>query len=362
LRGLSAKLIVASLKRRAYFSNTTFLRKCMRSSNFNHILPIYHPTTVVFLDDQSLWLMTLDLHLPDELSFKCFHDQDKALKVINQIKKTTSPFSNYRNREYPLENSHTINFDLNYFSKALSDPERFSDISVVVVDYHMPGMNGLDVCKKISDRNIRRIMLTGAANESIAIEAFNDGVIDGFIKKHEKNVIQKLLPMIWIGQQEYFNRTNVGIDVLKNIRLQFLHNANFVKLFHSICQERNIIEHYVTANPDGVFMLDSKANVTLLAVFTEDDLRSQYEVACDQNAPEQLLSALKSREYIFWHGADGFYISGCVDWQSCLYPAQYLDENSGLSYALIDHLLGIAQPNISPYCEYLEASRLNFML
>lgn len=57
--------------------------------------------------------------------------------------------------------------------------------AVVIVDYGMPGMNGLDLLQQIKERHphIRRIMLTGATGAAIALRAFEEHLLERYITK-----------------------------------------------------------------------------------------------------------------------------------------------------------------------------------
>ena len=56
---------------------------------------------------------------------------------------------------------------------------------VMICDYSMPGMNGLDFLKWMKERHIDTpvLMLTGAGSESIAVEAIKSGAYDYFRKE-----------------------------------------------------------------------------------------------------------------------------------------------------------------------------------
>lgn len=58
-------------------------------------------------------------------------------------------------------------------------------VDVVVSDYLMPGMNGLDFLAAVRERfpDTARIMLTGHADPSVAIDAINRGQIYRFLQK-----------------------------------------------------------------------------------------------------------------------------------------------------------------------------------
>jgi adenylate cyclase len=67
--------------------------------------------------------------------------------------------------------------------------KNISDISTVISDYKMPGLDGLETLFKIGRINpeITRIILTGYATMEAAIQATNEG-IDGFLTKPFDNV------------------------------------------------------------------------------------------------------------------------------------------------------------------------------
>ncbi len=67
--------------------------------------------------------------------------------------------------------------------------ENITDISTVVSDYKMPGLNGLETLSNVGFINpeITRIILTGYATMEAAIRATNQGV-DGFLTKPFDNV------------------------------------------------------------------------------------------------------------------------------------------------------------------------------
>ncbi|MBW2193461.1 MAG: response regulator [Deltaproteobacteria bacterium] len=67
--------------------------------------------------------------------------------------------------------------------------QNISDISTVISDYKMPGLNGLETLSMIGAMNpeITRIILTGYATMEAAIQATNEGV-DGFLTKPFDNL------------------------------------------------------------------------------------------------------------------------------------------------------------------------------
>jgi PAS domain S-box-containing protein len=68
---------------------------------------------------------------------------------------------------------------------------------LVVVDYKLPGMSGLDLCKEILAQKISlpMVLLTGHGSERLAVEALTDGV-DDYIIKDPSHGYLGLLPVV----------------------------------------------------------------------------------------------------------------------------------------------------------------------
>lgn len=59
----------------------------------------------------------------------------------------------------------------------------YTRCSLVVLDYSMPGLNGLDVLRQVTSLPANRILLTGQADDTLAVQAFNEGLIKQFVPK-----------------------------------------------------------------------------------------------------------------------------------------------------------------------------------
>jgi CheY-like chemotaxis protein len=65
---------------------------------------------------------------------------------------------------------------------------------VVIIDHNMPLMSGLDVVKQLKEKGPLPpiIMLTGAGNEEIAVQAMKLGIGDYIVKDYEGDYLQKI--------------------------------------------------------------------------------------------------------------------------------------------------------------------------
>ncbi|WBV66098.1 hypothetical protein PGH44_00390 [Legionella pneumophila] len=121
----------------------------------------YFPSTAVFVDDSRDFLLNFVLQLDEGLAYRVFDSPFEALDCIKQKRCELELLSERCLSEYteakncPLTN-HTINLDLAAIHAEVYNSRRFSEISVVVVDYAMPGMDGLEFCRRIEDTNIKK--------------------------------------------------------------------------------------------------------------------------------------------------------------------------------------------------------------
>lgn len=309
--------------------------------NSRSISPFYFPTTCAFVDDSSDFLTNLSLQLDAQLSYKLFDSPIDALVTLNtqyrDLTLTQKYFSRYRYVEDFSLSNHVIDFDLNKIHREVYDEHRFEEVSVAVIDYVMPEIDGLEFCRQLKNPLLRKVLLTGKADEKFAVQAFNDGIIDRFIRKHDAGALTKLNQIIFELQREYFYTAQKALsDTLMVGTPRFLHDRRFAALFKSLCEQKRIIEFYLCANPDGMLLLNADGLASLLVVYSEKDMQAQYEIAFDQAAPQKLLDELKSGKVVpyFWP-CDGHYGPEAADWQAYLHPAQQFEGAEWYYYALV---------------------------
>jgi signal transduction histidine kinase len=79
-----------------------------------------------------------------------------------------------------------------------ADPEHgTASFDLVVTDYKLPGMTGLELCREVLKRNILLplVLLTGTGSEHLAVEALKTGVNDYIIKDPDQGYLN-LLPVV----------------------------------------------------------------------------------------------------------------------------------------------------------------------
>jgi len=324
------------------------------------IQPFYFPTTVAFVDDSAQFLSNLSLQLDSRLAFRLFHSPFSALIALNSA--TSVPpmveqfFSIYRHRGDTSYAHHVIDVSLDMIHREVHNQHRFEQVSVVVVDYDMPEIDGLEFCRSLKNPAIKKILLTGKADEQIAVRAFNEKTIDRFIRKQDNDVMALLNRTIAELQQEYFHQIeNMLSDALAVGSHLFLRDPEFAQRFQKIRKDLGIVEHYLSCTPDGILMLDMTGTAHLLIVQTEEMMQGLHEIAYDQDAPDGLLEQLRSGRSLpyFWKTA-GNYSPIYEDWQTYLHPATEFKGKDWYIYTVIKNPDAFNVKYVVSYSEYLD--------
>src|SRR5688572_4690037 len=161
---------------------------------------VYYPTTCLIVDDQQTFLDNIVFKIDPHSICKTFSDPYNALEYIQKFKKNeflarTLSTDLESPDHIPSSTEIPLHMDIADLYKHIYDKNRFAEISVVVIDFQMPIMNGAEFCRKlqqIKKDTIKIIMLTGEADDYIAVQLFNEGIIHQFIRKGDPDVYKLL--------------------------------------------------------------------------------------------------------------------------------------------------------------------------
>ena len=321
--------------------------------------PFYFPTNVVLLDDDTNFLRHFSLLLDPQLPCRPFSSATAALEQMNTQASLLHSFTELANITMSDDAEDHTYLDLNKVHQLIYQPERFSQITVAIIDYDMPEMNGIEVCEKINHPEIKKILLTGKADEKLAVEAFNSGLIHQFIQKSNDNVDNHVNRAVEKLQLEYFLEVASSVPItLTNGTASFLADREFNRNVRKSIGDNKIVEFYICENPRGLLMLDSAGNANFMFAISEDVLNTHYDMALASQAPEELLKLLKDKSYIPWFPPDGFYSGDSQpDWQNHLYKVDFScgnNEQNFYSLATSVPLEMIDVSRIVPFETYLK--------
>lgn len=327
----------------------------------------YFPTKIFLVDDNKDFLMNFSLQLDPTLAYSLFESPHEALRYLLQNNKVSQLnqhiFSSQNDGEEFSITSQTIKLDVSAIHKEIFDQHRFEEVSVMIVDYDMPGLNGLELCRRLKDRPVKKILLTGKADEKLAIGAFNEGLIDHFIQKNDPNIVTQINESIHVLQKQYFlDATKIIVRLLRMGSISFMRDPTFVELFNKICTDNKIVEYYLTEITGSFLMLDAHAKPSWFVTKYYDDLRMHYELAENNNAPIEVLEALRSGEKIpyTWNTKDYYCVAG-NDWAKQLHTAEELRGKDTYYYSYITELdsCNIKPGEVLSYAKYLQQADIN---
>lgn len=246
------------------------------------MIPIYsYPTTILFLDDNINYLKHLSLHLPRNcFSFRLYNNPAKALDYILTNHHTTNDPRDYWRSADPVHlDSYVVEIDIPSLYHKCYNPDRFQALSTIVIDYDMPGINGIDFLKKIQFPGIQKILLTGEADAHVANEAFNKGLINQYLRKQDPNLEVLLADALLKSQTSYFNHLSFAvIDALShrgNYHCALL-EKEFEKFFYKTLTSYNILEYYLLDTVGSYLMITSTNEIIILHTQNEDQAESYY--------------------------------------------------------------------------------------
>ncbi|MFJ2987322.1 response regulator [Collimonas sp. NPDC087041] len=310
----------------------------------NISLPVYqHPTTTVMIDDSQSFLDSLAFQLPLQMPRKVFHDTHAALEWLRAAFRHTPSKSqsirvNYDEQTFSFDR-RTVAVDIDQIYRQSLNRQRFTLPSVLVIDYAMPQMNGLEFCQAVQELPCKKILFTGQADEKLAIEAFNRGLIDRFIKKSDHDALDHLELEIRSLQKEFFHAQSLTLkDLLTRHSYTFLSDPAMEALVEQLCKRHGFVEYYLFPNPTGILFFDINGKATLMVIETEASLMSQLEVAQDYGAPLELLTGLRELRLVpFFSDSGGMYTDAIRhDWLSYCLPAQTCFGIQDYHWALFD--------------------------
>ncbi len=236
------------------------------------------PGTVVFLDDDIDYLEMLGMVLPRQWHIRLFSRPNDCINYLQQ----EPPFweADAWNQQQMVDlwraGKPLIPQILAYWTKY---SERWALSRVCVVDYSMPSMNGLDVLDELVDWPGARMLLTGQADEQIAVSAFNRGLIDQFIAKQSADISNRLIDAVArLVAVPSARHAQIWRATLKPEQNALLRIPSVNKELSEFVESR-WIEYVVIGDPFGVLGIDNQGHVSWLQLETEAGLNDMADIA-----------------------------------------------------------------------------------
>lgn len=239
-------------------------------------LPLfYFKPTICWIDDDQIFLDAVKLEFHEEYNCISFNNPREAVKFLLSYE---SPLSDIALKKeftesdlYGANDHYPVNINIPNIKEIINRADKSREIALLITDYHMPELNGLEVCKQLSSSPIRKILLTGEASHEKATEAFNQGLIDKFIQK-DLNISVKLHDYIDdLINQYFYNKTSDIISHIEASRPSLLTDNTFINFFNKWCKEHAIVEFCLINKQGGFLVKDTHRNSFYFVVQSMSD-------------------------------------------------------------------------------------------
>lgn len=307
---------------------------------------MYHPTTVVLLDDDRKILNNIRLILDDDIPYLLEDDPQKVVDYLKSNTYNTDSLSklvveqNFDSFD-PADFGNTETFNINFarLQQTLTSPDRFKRVTAAMIDRRMR-IDGLKFCETIRKAGLllKLILFTGYTSKEEAVKAFNQKTIDGFMVKDgdPSDSADEINFNIRENSWQQFVDLSQSLTGLLSHLLKPLHNEDFIKVFDKIRRENQAIEFYLLDSSCSFLMVDADGKAKQLLVRNESDFESCCELAENAERPKEILETLKKHEkFPATKDLFGYVKLKDEDWTSSLVSMNKIP-NQNLYYAVID--------------------------
>jgi len=177
-------------------------------------------------------------------------------------------------------------------------PQRYDLVQLCSVDYAMPTTNGLMVLDELHDWPGARVLLTGQADEQVAVQAFNGGLIDQYISKVGASALPVLIAAVDSLCHKAHPRLNtVWRAVLQPAQSTLLQVPAVTSALQAHAQA-NWIEYAVLGAPFGLLGLNAHGAVQWLQLEPVHSLADLAELARSAGLAPEALDAVAQGEQL----------------------------------------------------------------
>ncbi|MEN8236010.1 MAG: response regulator [Pseudomonadota bacterium] len=329
----------------------------------------YFPTQVMLIDDDPEYCryMASNLSAGHVTNFVSSVHAPDGLDVLNACQEADELVAKFVSEADESEWEHRA-VDINIYDqyREIYNASRFNRFSVVVVDYEMPSMSGFEVCQQIESPYIQKIVLTGEADEGLAIRAFNEGLIDHFIHKQSSNLLEELEFAIQSAQHKYFCKLT---ETITNAVTKHTHPVSAIAVpdfrdhFFRLTQQHNIVEYYLFESMGSFLMMDADGNH--YGLFTSAP--EQFEMVIDQakleDAPQNIIKDLRDfKRMLCFHHQEDIKLPQVSEWEKYLRPTQMIQGSTPYYFAFDRGLIDLDYSRVIPFaklCDYQKSEVRN---
>ncbi|MEJ8837697.1 hypothetical protein [Ramlibacter sp. AN1133] len=260
-----------------------------RRAGAGSLLPLYRTTSsAALVDDDVDFLHSMEMSLPMAWNITC-HSHPSTLEKLMERS------SALRRKEQQALFScvdaqvSTDGHPIAWLLRFLATPTRFELVGLVVSDFKMPAVDGVTLLSRYGFPGVQRLLLTGIADNVIAVDAFNGEKIEGFIPKMSADLPQRVEAMM---RRHMAKSAEIRGQMLARALTQqvtnVLDDAGAVTAITALLARLQVDEHVILGHPAGILALTLDKRVLWIQL---DDQASLTEQASELAAMTDALDA-----------------------------------------------------------------------
>jgi CheY-like chemotaxis protein len=250
------------------------------------------PGAIVFLDDDPDYLEMLALVLPRNWHVRLLARPRQCIETLRAEAPAweADAWQQQQMIDQWRAGKPLVPQILQYWAQS---PERYALTRVCVVDFSMPEMDGLQVLAELAEWPGARVLLTGQADEQVAVNAFNRGLIEQFIAKQmpdmSRHLVQVMQRLLATPHPRHAQTWRATLKPEHHALLRDLTVANELADFAA----RRWVEHVVIGEPFGVLGVDGAGYVSWLQLESRNGLPALAEVAVQAGLDAQAVEDIR---------------------------------------------------------------------
>ncbi len=257
-------------------------------------LSLFHrPGSILFLDDDPDYLDMLGMVVPANWQIELF---SRPSGFNDRMRQEPARWEADANLQLQMidrwrQGQPLIPQVLRYWA---NNPSRYSLAKTCVIDFAMPGTNGLQVLDTLLDWPGSRVLLTGQADEQIAVQAFNNGLIDQFVPKQAPDITRLLMGVLRRLSIAPHARVNaLWRGALQPVQQSILQIPSVSQALQAYV-EQHWVEYAVLGQPFGLLGLDATGRCQWLQLEVASSLGDLAELVATAGSSFDTVRAVQA--------------------------------------------------------------------
>lgn len=230
------------------------------------------PGSIFLLDDDPDYLDLMALLLPPERHIRLFLRPHACLQHMREEQQDWAADCYRQETVVDLwrQGRPLIPQVLRYWAR---HPQRYGLTHVGVSDHMMPGLSGLELFGQLRHGwPGARVLLTGQADDRVAVDAFNHGLIDQYIAKQSAEMATLLARSLERLADHCHDRHDaIWRATLRPQQMALLRQGGAGRALKSL-MDREWVEYVVCGEPFGVLGLDAEGRASWLQLQARETL------------------------------------------------------------------------------------------